>query len=209
MKKLTDITIILDRSGSMKIIKSATIESFNSFIQSQQADSVPTRLTLVQFDDVYETIYENQDIHQIHYLNHETYQPRGLTALLDAIGTTIENTKKRIKKATEKPDLVVMVIITDGRENASTKFDRNEIFKKIRKREDKNQWKFVFLAANQDAIAEGRKFGINANQSLTFSYDQEGVRDAMNSVSKKISIVKYSIDSDFSFDEEDRKKQER
>ena len=97
MKKLTDITIILDRSGSMDTIKNATIEGFNSFIKKQKKGDFHTNLTFVQFDDEYEKVYEQKDIKTVEYLNSKTYNPRGTTALLDAIGLTINSTKKRIK----------------------------------------------------------------------------------------------------------------
>ena len=95
MKNLTDITIILDRSGSMKSIKSATIEGFNSFLKEQKGDELKSLVTLVQFDDVYETVYEGRNIDEVRYLNKDSFEPRGLTALLDAIGTSIDSTKKR------------------------------------------------------------------------------------------------------------------
>lgn len=210
MKNKTDITIILDRSGSMETIKSATIESINSFLTAQKAAEMETSITLIQFDDQYEVLYEDQNIHQAKYLNQETYQPRGMTALLDAMGTTIKLTNKKLKNAKVKPDHVLLVIITDGEENASNKFKRSEIFQMIRKREQKNNWKFIFLAANQDAIVEGQKYGIKAHQSLTFSHDKNGIIDAVNSLSEKcfFSISKNEF-NDICFNDEDRKKQER
>jgi uncharacterized protein YegL len=211
MKNFTDITIILDRSGSMEVIKSATIEGFNSFLKDQKNDEHNSKLTLIQFDDIYETVYEGQEIKRAAYLNRKTFEPRGMTALLDAIGTTIDSTKKRIKKTfkNERPKNVLIAIITDGEENASSKYNRNEIFKKIRKREEKNGWKFVFIAANQDAISEARKYGIRKKCALSFSADNEGMKDVMFSLSSNISEMNCSETTDFEFSEEDREKQER
>ena len=211
MKNLTDITIILDRSGSMESIKSATIEGFNSFLKDQKGDELKSLVSFVQFDDVYEIVYEGKDMDKVQYLNLDAFQPRGLTALLDAIGTTINATKKRIKQIPkkERPENVLVAIITDGMENASTKYTRSEIFKKIRKREEKNGWKFIFIAANQDAIYEASKFGIKREQALQFSADKDGMKDAMYSLSKKMYDMKREQNKSFLFDEEDRKKQER
>lgn len=119
-------------------------------------------MSFVQFDDVYEAIYEGKNIDEVQYLNCDSFQPRGLTALLDAVGTSIQTAKKRIKKLSkkERPEHVIFAIITDGMENASTKYTRTEIFDKIRKIEKKDGWKFVFIGANQDAISEASKFGI-------------------------------------------------
>jgi len=209
MKNLTDITIILDRSGSMQSIKEATITAFNSFIKEQKKDGLPTNLSFIQFDDQYEKNYTEKDIHLAKELNAETFEPRGMTALLDAIGTTIRSTKKRIKNSKQKSDKVIIAIITDGYENASTKYTREKIFKMIRKREEKDNWKVVFLAANQDAIEEGAKFGINQNRAMTYHADDEGISNAFISFSNKLSNFKHSASMDLKFDQEDRKKQQR
>ena len=209
MKNLTDITIILDRSGSMQSIKEATITAFNSFIKDQKKDGLPTNLSFIQFDDQYEKNYIEKDIHLAKELNAQTFEPRGMTALLDAIGTTIRSTKKRIKNSNKKPNKLIIAIITDGYENASTKYTREKIFKMIRKREEKDNWKFVFLAANQDAIEEGAKFGINQNRAMTYHADDEGISNAIISFSNKLSSFKHSASLDLKFDQEDRKKQQR
>ena len=97
MKNLTDITIILDRSGSMGAIKTATIEAVNSFLNDQKKDELKSLVSLMQFDDIYETVYEGENIDKVQYLNIESFQPRGLTALLDAIGTS-NYQKKNVQK---------------------------------------------------------------------------------------------------------------
>ena len=209
MKKVTDITIVLDRSGSMQSIKEATITAFNSFIKEQKKDGLPTNLSLIQFDDQYEINFVEKDIHLAKELNAQSFQPRGLTALLDAIGTTIQSTKKRLKTEKENSDKVIIAIITDGYENASLKFTRKKIFKMIRKREEKNNWKFVFLAANQDAIAEGEKFGIHQDRAMTFQADKHGISNAFMSFSNKVSSFKQNASLDLEFDEKDRKKQRK
>ena len=211
MEKLTDITVILDRSGSMGSIKSSTIKGFNFFLRDQQKDEFKSIISLMQFDDIYEVVYEAKNVNHVQNLNCDTFIPRGMTALLDAIGTTITSIKKRIKKLpkTERPANVVIAIITDGMENASRKYTREEIFKMIRKREEKDQWKFVFLAANQDAVYEGSKFGIKREQALTYAHDSKGVQEAMHSFSSKLNTMKRELNADFFFDEEDREKQRR
>lgn len=195
----------------METIKSATIEGFNSFLRDQKEDELTSTLTFVQFDDQYETVYEDKSIELADYLNHKIFEPRGMTALLDAIGTTIDATKKRIGKLpkNEHPKHILIAIITDAMENASSKYNRTEIFKLIRKREEKNGWKFVFIAANQDAIYEASKFGIQKDRALNFSADEGGMKNAMHSLSKNLYDMKRSITDEFLFSEEDREKQER
>ena len=211
MKNSTDITIILDRSGSMEYIKDSTIKGFNSFIKEQQNSDGDAKLTLVQFDHDYQVLYEGIDIREVKKLTHKTFVPRGSTALLDAIGTTINNTKNRIKLTPQnyKPDNVLVVIITDGEENSSNKYSREKIFKKISKRENKDNWKFVFIGSNQDAIAVGSSFGINANRSLTFANDDDGAEMAFSSMSKQINNCIINKSAVFEFSEEDRKLQDR
>ena len=211
MKNLTDITIILDRSGSMQGIKEATITAFNTFLKEQKKDGLPTNLSFIQFDDQYEKNYTEKDIHLAKELNAQTFEPRGLTALLDAIGRTVKNTKKRIrnKDKSERPDKVIIAIITDGFENASREYTREKIFKMIRKHEEKDNWKFVFLAANQDAIAEGARFGIHQDRAMTYRADKQGIHEAFLSFNNKLSNYKQSALVDLKFDEEDRKKQEK
>jgi len=209
MKDVTDITIILDRSGSMETIKNATIKAFNSFLKEQQKDDYKTNLSFVQFDNEYQKVFTQKDIKLVKKLNTETFIPRGMTALLDAIGTTIKHTKKRIKNSNKKPANVIIAIITDGYENASVAYTRKKIFKMINKCEEKDNWKFVFLAANQDAIDEGAKFGIKSNQALTYSADDMGVNDAVHAFSRNISSIKKNSYHNFCFTDEDREKQER
>jgi uncharacterized protein YegL len=210
MKKLTDITVILDRSGSMEYIKESTIKGFNSFLKEQQNSEGKAKLTLVQFDHEYQVVYEDVDIKNVKKLNNETFVPRGSTALLDAIGVTINNTKNRIKllSKSKRPDNILVIIITDGEENSSNKYTREKIFSKISKRENKDNWKFIFLGSNQDAIAVGQEFGINANQSLTFNNSDEGTERAFMSVSNIVHHSRAFGNVNFSFSNEDREAQE-
>ena len=210
MKNSTDITIILDRSGSMEYIKEATIKGFNSFIQEQKHTEGNVNVSLVQFDHEYQVSYESIPVQEVKKLKNSTFQPRGTTALLDAIGTTIDQTKKRFKllDKSQRPENVLIVIITDGAENASNKFTRNQIFKMIEKREKKSGWNFVFIGSNQDAIAEGAKFGIKMERALTFANDEEGAIEAFASLSRSTSFMKKSNKS-FAFSEMDREIQER
>jgi len=209
MKNLTDITIILDRSGSMFTIKSATIEGFNSFINKQQKGDFDVNLTFVQFDNEYEKVYEQKEIKKVKYLNHETYIPRGTTALLDAIGITINSTKQRINatEKSKKPANVIITIITDGYENASVEYSREAIYKMIHKREKKDNWNFIFLAANQDAIKEGGRFGIHSERALTFKNNREGVENAFKSMSKICYSLSDDSTSEIKFSDKDRMKQ--
>ena len=184
MKTHTDITIILDCSGSMDLIKSSTIEGFNTFLRAHQAEGTNVRITLVKFNHEYTLAFEEKKIKKKYFLNEANFVPNGTTALLDAIGRTIKNVDARIEKHAVKPG-VIIAIITDGHENSSRFYTQNDIKKTIKKRIDKNNWNFMYLGANQDAIFEGNRLGISSDYSHNFKASKIGVERAFNNVIKE------------------------
>lgn len=210
MKKLTEIIVVLDRSGSMEAIKAETIEGFNTFLAHQKSVEGEAKISMVQFDHEYEVICLNKNISAVPYLSLVTYQPRGTTALLDAIGKTIHETKDRVSatKETKATTQVVFVIITDGHENSSSLFNRSQIFKLIRDFESKENWQFVFLGANQDAIEEASYLGIQANRSMTFVADKEGTKNMFFDMSINIQELRVE-EKAFAFKTSQRDKQKR
>lgn len=184
MKTHTDITIILDCSGSMDLIKSSTIEGFNTFLRAHQAEGTNVRITLVKFNHEYTLAFEEKKIKKKYFLNEANFVPNGTTALLDAIGSTIKSVDSRIEKHAVKPG-VIIAIITDGHENSSRFYTQNDIKKTIKKRSDKNNWNFMYLGANQDAIFEGNRLGISSDYSHNFKASKVGVEIAFNNVIKE------------------------
>lgn len=171
MKDSTYIAVLLDRSGSMGSVKDDTIGGFNQFIQDQKAGGDNALLTLVQFDTGgIDTIHESKPIKDVPELNAETYQPRGGTPLLDALGKTICSTGDALKAIPDdvRPDKVVFVIITDGQENASKEFKKMRIKDMIDHQSNVYKWQFIYLGANQDAFAEANAIGINVQGAATF-----------------------------------------
>ncbi|MDP7006041.1 MAG: vWA domain-containing protein, partial [Phycisphaerales bacterium] len=161
--KSTDITMIIDRSGSMGRIHEQVIRSFNDFLAEQKAVEGEAKISLIQFDDQYEVNYEGVDIQDAAELNATTYEPRGMTALNDAIGRTIVSMKKRLK---DTDDNVVVVITTDGLENASTEFARDQIREMIKECEEKLGWKFMYLAADNASFKEYEGMGMERGRSF-------------------------------------------
>ena len=158
---LTDITLVVDRSGSMEAIREDAQGGVNAFIREQAGQPGEALLTLVQFDTEYEFIHRGVPIGQA-----PEYKlvPRGATALLDAVGRAINETGERLAKMPEedRPGLVVFVVMTDGLENSSKEFDKAQIKKMIQHQQDEFNWHFTFLGANQDAFAEAGAMGIDA-----------------------------------------------
>jgi len=178
IESATDIFVVLDRSGSMGIIKTDAIGGFNQFLNEQKKVSGKAKLTLAQFDHIYEVVHNAVDLKIVPELTDATYQPRNTTALLDAIGKTL------VLADSSKEKKIAFVILTDGQENASKEYNRSQIFDMIKDRRDNKGWQFIFLGANQDAIQAGSMIGIAAAQSLTFAGTPDGIKNAYGSTSK-------------------------
>lgn len=203
-KDYCHFSIILDRSGSMETIKDATIKGFDAFMEEQKVQKGTATASLTKFDDRIECDYFFVDIANVPKLD---LQPRGGTALLDAIGTTLKelNTKIKSMDESEKPEQVVVVIITDGEENSSKEFTYERVAKKIAKRTEKDGWKFVYLGANQDAIASASKLNISAANSITYAATNVGTSNTYASFSGKMSAFRSTkVDASMAFNNDDR-----
>lgn len=209
MKDYTDISIVLDRSGSMESIKTDTIGGFNQFLKDQQSVPGKATITLVQFDHEYNSLLKAQPIAEAKPLDTSTYVPRGTTALLDAIGRTIQDTGKRLAEMpdADRPDKVVFVVITDGLENASEDFTKVKINEMIALQRDSYNWQFLFLGANQDAISAGQDIGVAASSSLSYAANSAGVRAAYSSLSSNIGMYRSNVVQDACFNVSDRNAQ--
>ena len=177
----TELVFILDRSGSMSGLESDTIGGFNSMIKKQKALDVPVRVTAVLFNDKTDVLYESRSIHSVHALTEKEYEVGGTTALLDAVGSTILNVdqKGNVKKGTK----VIFVIITDGLENASTKFTKQKVKEMISDKQEQDGWDFIYLGANIDAAEEAGAIGVKKANAVTYRNTKSGVRanyDAVN-----------------------------
>ena len=197
MKQQTDVTVILDRSGSMEGIKSDVIGGFNQFLATQKREPGACVLTLVQFDNQYDIVYSACDIQDAPPLTAESFEPRGTTALLDAIGRTIMGAGARFDALpeSERPDRVLVVIITDGQENASVEHSRERIHEMIATQRDVYRWTFLFLAANQDAIAEGGTVGVGPQHSLTWAATSQGVPIVASRLSSAVASFRATGDA--------------
>ncbi len=190
----TEIAFILDRSGSMTPHTAAAINGFNDFLAEQQQVEGIARLTLVFFDDVIEVPVDNIPLCEIVPLDEDTYKTRNCTALLDAIGLTIDSFEKRINALPEssQPRQVIFAIFTDGLENASSRYTWKEVAAKIGKQQEKG-WQFLFLAANQDAIATAAQMNIHADNAATASFSEKGVHSSARAFSRKTRALRESL----------------
>lgn len=188
MKKgLTEIGIVLDKSGSMGAIRKDTVGGFNTFIEDQKKEQGEAKLSLITFNEKLENVYKYKDIQTISELTN--YVPAGLTALYDGIGTMIDTLKGNIdgRDEDEKPEKVIIVIITDGFENASKEYDSKTIKNKIKELEDNENWAFIYLGANQDAFSVGGSLGFNPNGTANWDSDVTGSNKMYRVMSKTMS----------------------
>ena len=208
----THIAIILDRTGSMESIRNDVIGGFNSFLKSQKELPGVATLTLVQFDsqDPYEVVHMMKPVAKIPDLDSKTYAPRASTPLLDAIGWGINDLEKHLAEIgkEEMPEKIVFVIITDGQENASKEFTKEQIVKMIKIRQEKDKWQFVFLSADLDSIADAASYGFKDAATMKFKKDAMGSMDMFKSCSDIIAKFRLYESGEATFSDEDRRKQE-
>ena len=183
----TEIICVIDRSGSMDKIKDDAIEGFNDFLNEQKKLPFTAYLTLILFDHEYKLIHNNIPLQNIPPLNHKTYQPRGSTALLDAIGTTINSVGLRLKNTLleKRPNKIIVVILTDGQENTSQEFNLSKIKEMIQLQTNTYSWKFVFLGANQNAFTDATNMGIKT--AFNYKPNSAGIRGAYSIASRAVS----------------------
>lgn len=206
----THISVVLDRSGSMQSCLSDTIGGFNAFLQAQREVDGEATISLIQFDDQYESVYQMSMIEDAQDLCNDTYVPRGMTALLDAIGRTMNETKHAIleMEEDEQPEKVIFVIITDGEENSSREFTRDNVMEMINRHRDEDSWEVVFIGANQDAIQAGGSMGIRAGATLNYDQSPQGTQVMYASLTRSMTnyrnmAVADTLDADFFAEDEE------
>ena len=179
MKKgLTELVMILDRSGSMSGLEGDTIGGFNSMIEKQKKEAGEAYVSVILFDDVTEVLYDRVDIRKVEPMNDSQYYVRGCTALLDAVGGAIHHigTVHRYARREDVPEKTLFIITTDGMENASHLYTYEKVRSMIEHQKKKHQWEFLFLGANIDAISVAGRFGIHANRAVRYEHDNFGTR---------------------------------
>jgi Mg-chelatase subunit ChlD len=191
----TDITFVLDRSGSMNVIKAETIGGFNRLLADQRKLGQDVRVTVYQFDDQHETLYTARPVAEAPDLTPQTFVPRGFTALKDAIGMAIVKTGERLAavEPDQRPGKVLFVIMTDGGENASHEYQTKDIARMIKHQTDTYGWDFTFIGANQDSYLTAGSFNINS--SLSYGANAAGTVAAFASTSNLIAYKVLAADA--------------
>ena len=175
-KNLTELVMILDRSGSMGGLESDTIGGYNSMLKKQREAEGEVLVSTVLFDDRSEVLYDRVPLEKLPQRTEKEYYVRGCTALLDAVGGAVRHIGNVHKYAREedRPEKTIFVITTDGLENASCEYSYDRVKKMVERQKEKYGWEFLFLGANIDAIETAGRFGITADRAANYHSDRKG-----------------------------------
>ncbi|WP_422123284.1 vWA domain-containing protein [Planococcus sp. X10-3] len=176
--EMTELVFILDKSGSMAGLEKDTIGGFNALVEKQRNLPGEVRVTTVLFNQSYELLHDRIALEGISPLTETDYEVGGTTALLDAIGSTIQKISNAQQRTMEqaRADKVMFVITTDGMENSSCEYNYKKIHEMIAAQKDKANWEFIFLGANIDAVATAKQFGVAEEFAVEYHADAEGTQ---------------------------------
>ena len=196
-KNSTELVFILDKSGSMHGLEKDTVGGFNSVIDEQKKPGGEVLVSTVLFSNDSETLHDRISIDRIAPLTEEDYVTGGCTALLDAVGDTIEHIGKIHKYIREEdvPEKTMFVITTDGMENASKKYRAHEIKRMIERKQEEG-WNFIFMASNIDASEEAEKIGIDRRRAKKFEAGAVGSGEMFECINREISCFRSDSGKD-------------
>ena len=194
-KNLTELVFILDKSGSMAGLETDTIGGFNGMIERQKEMEGEALVSTVLFSDESTVIHDRVDLNKIEPMTKRQYYVGGCTALIDAIGGAIHHIGNVHKYAREedRPEHTVFVITTDGMENASHRYNSEQVKAMVKRQKEKYGWEFLFLGANIDAVETASHFGIAKDRAVTFHNDSQGQALNYRVVSRAVSTVRESM----------------
>lgn len=176
MNHSTELVFILDKSGSMHGLQQDTLGGYNGMLAKQRELDGECRITTVLFNHESSIVHDRAGLDHVRPMTIEQYQPSGYTALLDSIGMTINRigTIQKNSPPQQRASKVMVVIITDGQENASREFSLPHIRHMIERQQQRFGWEFIFLGANIDAIDVAASYGISAKNASTYVADSQG-----------------------------------
>ena len=191
-KNLTELVFVLDRSGSMSGLEADTIGGFNSMLAKQKQEEGQAYVSTVLFDHESVVIHDRVDIREVAPMTEKEYFVRGSTALIDALGGAVHHIANIHKYAREEdvPEKTMFVIITDGMENASTRYSAQQVRDMICRMQEEKKWEFLFLGANIDAVETARGFGIREDRAVDYCCDCLGTAVNYEAIGQAVSSVR-------------------
>jgi hypothetical protein len=201
------INFVLDKSGSMDAVRTATIDGFNEFLATQRTVPGEAALTFHLFDTEFHEVCRAVPLREVPELDASAYRPSGCTALYDAVARSIQIADDHLSRLDEAPDQILFVIMTDGLENASREFSQRQVFDMITERERRG-YEFVYLGANQDAYAEAGRVGVATDKARNWVHSNQGARRAHERLNSQVTLyrtmnVAHLADADRSWFEPD------
>ena len=193
-ENFTSINVIIDRSGSMSTLATDTIGGFNTFLTDQKGQPGEAVLTLCTFNTDYRLVHDFVRLTSVPNLDAKSYSPSGGTALLDAMGATITEVGKKLAAMNEddRPSKVIVLVITDGQENSSRKYTKQQVADMVKHQQDTYNWEFMFFGASLDQVADGVALGISTQNSMNYSPTGVGVKSLYRSISDSTTTYRTS-----------------
>lgn len=197
---ITELVIIADKSGSMAGLEEDTIGGINAMLKEQREIEGECLVTTVFFNQEWEFVHDRVKAGDVKELTKKDYKVGGCTALIDALGSTIEHIEKIHKYARKEdiPEHVMFFITTDGLENASHKFSSDEVKRKIEAKKEEG-WQFIFAGANIDAVQTAKAYGIDESNAIDYHHDSKGTRLAFKSAGLKLGAMRRNMDAGSAF----------
>lgn len=193
-KNLTELVFILDRSGSMQGLEADTIGGFNAMLEKQKKEPGQAFVSTLLFDDQTQVIHDRVPLDRGKPMTERDYYVRGCTALLDAVGGAIHHIGNIHKYARPQdvPEHTLVVITTDGMENASRRYSLPQVKRMIQRQKERYGWEFIFLGANIDAVEAAGQLGIDPDRAANYHSDSAGTRLTFQSISCAVSSMRSS-----------------
>lgn len=188
----TELVFILDKSGSMAGLEADTIGGYNAMLNKQKEATGEAIVTTVLFSNGLDLLHDRINIKGVAPITEREYEVGGMTALLDAIGSTIQkigNVQKRTSED-ERAKRVLFVITTDGMENASKEYDAETVKELIANQKKQYDWEFIFLGANIDAVSTAAKFGIHEDFAVKYHADSEGTQVNFEALNEAVTTFR-------------------
>ncbi|MFA6691976.1 MAG: vWA domain-containing protein [Saccharofermentanales bacterium] len=191
-QELTELVFILDKSGSMGGLETDTIGGFNALLSKQKDVEGECNITTVLFDNHYELLHDRISIEAVSPLTNKEYQVGGTTALLDAIGRTVNKIINVMRQTASEYQAgkVMFVIITDGYENSSREYSHDKVRELIERQKNEYDWEFIFLGANIDAISTAGEFGISPDRAVDYLADSKGIELNFKVLSNSVRLYR-------------------
>lgn len=205
-QQATELVVVLDKSGSMMDRRAETVHALNKFIEEQKLVPGQAWLTLVTFNYRPEPFYNAMPLEMVPSISAESYMPDGYTALLDAVGLTIDRVGARLAgiPERERPGKVVFLVITDGAENISRKFTKADVLAKIRHQKAKYNWQFLYLGADAETFAEAGSMGVTYSQTMSWEPQAGGIMRAMVASNNAVSHFRNGDVAEATYSANDR-----